>query len=110
MKFHAKARRKPGVMNKTEAAYAQELENRRITGLVREWYFEAVTFKLAPDTRYTPDFLAILSDGTMEFTEVKGFLRDDAAVKFKIAASQHPWALWQMVKKTKAGFEAIYEL
>lgn len=56
-------RHKPGVMNKTERAYADLLEYRKIQGEVEQWHFEAVTLKLADGTRYTPDFYVVLADG-----------------------------------------------
>ncbi len=101
-------RRKPGVMNKTEAAYAAHLESQRIAGIV-EWYaFEAITFKLAADTRYTPDFLVMLADGRLQCHEVKGFWRDDAKVKIKVAAEKFPLefiAVRMKAKRDGGGWE-----
>jgi isocitrate dehydrogenase kinase/phosphatase len=98
-----------GKMNNTEAAYAALLTLRKQSGEVAEFYFERVTLKLADDTRYTPDFLVIGSDELITFVEVKGFLRDDARVKFKVAADQYPWAKFLMVRKVKGGWETLYE-
>lgn len=78
-------------MNGTERAYSQLLDSKVNAGRVAEWHYEAVTLKLAPDTRYTPDFLVILPDGTVELHEVKGFMRDDANVKIKVAAQMFPF-------------------
>ena len=58
-------------MNKTEAAYAGTLEVRKAAGELIGYWYEAVTFKLAKDTRYTPDFLVQLADGTLEANEVR---------------------------------------
>lgn len=85
-----RTRHTPGTMNKTEAAYAAKLEERKTAGEIVGFWFEAVTFKLAKDTRYTPDFLVQLADGTLEAHEVKGFWEDDAKVKIKVAASMFP--------------------
>ena len=66
--------------------------------------FEKMTFKLADDTRYTPDFPLLLASGQLECHEVKGtttkklkdgkvkapYFRDDAKTKIKIAAEQVP--------------------
>lgn len=84
---------KPDGMNKTERAWSQVLEARRVAGEVREWHFEGVTLKLAHDTRYTPDFFVVLSDGACELHEVKGFWRDDAKVKTKVAARLFPFPI-----------------
>lgn len=101
---HARGRRIPGEMNKTERAYSEILEGLRLAGKVAWWAFEAVTFKLAADTRYTPDFLVMLPDGEMECHEVKGFWRDDARVKIKVAAAMFPFQ-FLAVSKTKGGWE-----
>lgn len=86
-----RTRRTPGTMNKTEAAYAALLQLRKDAGQLAGFWFEAVTLKLAKDTRYTPDFLVQLKDGTMEFHEVKGYWEDDARVKIKVAAEMFPF-------------------
>lgn len=78
-------------MNKTEAAYARYLDVEQRLGRIIEYHFEAVTFKLADDTRYTPDFLVVLANGEVELHEVKGFWRDDAKAKTKICARLFPF-------------------
>lgn len=93
MKRRGRARglRAPGVMNKLEQRYAGHLEQRRLAGEVLWWAYEAVTFRLAKDTRYTPDFVLLLADGLVEFRETKGYWRDDAKVKIKVAAALFPF-------------------
>jgi len=101
-------RRTPGTMNKAEAAYAGTLEVRKAAGELIGYWYEAVTFKLAKDTRYTPDFLVQLADGTLEAHEVKGFWEDDARVKIKVAASMFPVlfrAMKPRAKKHGGGWE-----
>jgi len=83
----AKGRRKPGVMNGTEVKMAAFLEAKKQAGEVLDYWFERYTFKLADDTRYTPDFAVMLANSELEFWEVKGFWRDDAKVKIKVAAA-----------------------
>lgn len=89
---HAKAS-KPTVdaMNGTERKYADYLEQCRKRGDILRWDFEPVKLRLADSTFYTPDFRVILHDGTEEYHEVKGFWRDDARVKIKVAAEMHPY-------------------
>lgn len=65
-------RHKPGEMNKTEQEYAEILEAKRLSGEIAAWWFEAITFKLAGDSRYTGDFAVLHVDGTMEIVNVKG--------------------------------------
>lgn len=79
---------KRGEMNKTENRYAAELESRRVLGEIVAWRFEPLKLRLAKRTYYEPDFLVVLPSGRLEFHEVKGFWRDDARVKIKVAADQ----------------------
>src|ERR1041384_6576710 len=65
-------RHTPGAMNATESAYAERLREKELKGEILQWYFEAVTFKLASDCRYTPDFCVQLPDCSMEFVDSKG--------------------------------------
>ena len=101
----AAGRLKAGERNKTEAAYEQHLELRKQVGEVLWYAFEGITFKLAPDTRYTPDFAVLLASGILECHETKGtttlvrksgqrvraaYFQDDAKVKMKVAAAMFP--------------------
>lgn len=87
----ALGRMKAGTMNRTEAAYAKHLEGLKAAGEVVWYAFEGMTFKLADRTRYTPDFAVLRADGLMEIHEVKGFFREDAKVKIKVAAEKFPF-------------------
>jgi hypothetical protein len=89
-------RRQAGEMNKTEAEYRQMVGT--MPGVFSVDY-EAVTFKLAPDTRYTPDFMVLTTTGGIEFHEVKGFMEDDAWVKIKVAAEKFPMFVFVLVRK-----------
>lgn len=99
----ARKPRVPGAMNKTEAEYSLVLLAAKSRGEIEHFEFEAVTFKLGPDCRYTPDFMVIGADGTIEFHEVKGSqkvdrgkpnervkarIEDDARVKYIVAAER----------------------
>jgi len=93
--------RKPD-MNKTEAEYAAMLQARKTCGEILWWQYEAVTLKLADNTRYTPDFLVMLADGTLEIHETKGgFVREDGWVKLKIAAALFPFRFFLCQKRAK---------
>jgi hypothetical protein len=78
-------------MNKTENAWADILDAWKKSGSVHEWWFEGITFKLGDDCRYTPDFLVQRPDGKLECHEVKGFWRDDAKAKIRVAAGMFPF-------------------
>lgn len=75
-------------LNKTE---------RRYLNLLRERFpfqpimIQAITLRLAHNTKYTPDFSYTLPTGALVFVETKGaFVRDDAIVKLKTAAAMFP--------------------
>lgn len=89
----------PGRMNKTEAAYGQLLELQKRAEQIKDWRFEAVKLRLAEKTFYTPDFMVVRFDDSICFVEVKGFWRDDARVKIKVAAEQYPCFRFVAVRK-----------
>ena len=104
-RLQARGRMKPGAMNKTESAYAQYLENERRAGRVQQFWFESVKLKIADGACfYTPDFMVLRPDGTLELHEVKGsprIFQDDAKVKCKACATQYPFPLRVVYPKTK---------
>lgn len=104
---YALGRLKPGTMNKTEALYDCVLDAKKHHGEILWYRFEGVKLRLADNTFYTPDFAVMSSDGVMEMHEVKGFWRDDARAKIKIAADLYPFrfiALRVRPKKDGGGF------
>lgn len=84
-------RHTPGVMNKMEARYAAHLDIRHRAGEIVWFKFEAITFKLAKDLRYTPDFVVMRPDGLIECHETKGFFAEHNKVKTKAAAEMFPF-------------------
>jgi hypothetical protein len=102
--FQAVGRMKQGVMNRTEAAYAQQLELRKAAGEIAWYRFEGLKFRLADGCFYTPDFAVMLADGKLEAHEVKGFWTDDARVKVKVAAEMYP-VRFVAIRKTRQGWE-----
>lgn len=87
----ALGRLKAGAMNKTEAAYEQVIKDGVSLGDVAWYRFEGLKLRLADNTFYTPDFAVMLTNGQIECHEVKGFWKDDARVKIKVAAEQYPF-------------------
>jgi predicted polyphosphate/ATP-dependent NAD kinase len=94
-------RHKPGVMNKTEEAYAEGLQARKLSGEIISWSFEAMTFKIAADCRYTPDFAIWLADGSMELVDCKGSgpMDEKSRVKAKVAAEAFPQFIFVIEQK-----------
>lgn len=87
----APPKRPADAMNKTERLYAAHLRYRVEVGEVLRFDFEPFKLRLADRTWYTPDFRVILADGSTQCHEIKGFWRDDARVKIKVAAELHPY-------------------
>lgn len=90
----AKATRAPGAvagMNKLEAAYARALTERQARGEIAEWRYESTKLRLADGAWYTPDFRVVLPNGEVEFHETKGFMREAAQVRLRVAAELHPF-------------------
>lgn len=112
-------RRVPGTMNKTEERYEREVIQPKYRSGDIIWYgFEALTFKLAPDLRYTPDFIVQNADGTIEAIEVKAgkkdgkpLVEDDSLVKIKSAAAKFPiqFRMTWKLKDTGAWTEREFE-
>lgn len=99
--LQALGRLKTGVMNKTEAAYAQHLGLLQAAGDVAWFRFEGLKFRLADNTFYTPDFAVMRADGSLEAHEVKGHWQDDARVKIKVAADLYPVRFIAVTAQTK---------
>jgi hypothetical protein len=83
-------------MNRTEMEWSAELE---ADERVAHHEFESVRLVLAHRCAYNPDFTVITHDGRVQFHEVKGFWRDDARVKIKLAARKFFWADFIAVQK-----------
>ncbi len=120
----------PEAMNRTEAAYARELDLLYQAGRVLWWRFEPWSLRLAPGTFYRPDFVVVVAPsassiaqspdrqiarcpphGGLECHEVKGVWRgqgkahweDDARAKVKVAAAMFPWMRFVGMARTKDG-------
>ena len=97
---------RPGQMNSLEEHYADYLCRLVERGEIFSWYYEAFKLRLAHRTFYTPDFLVVNNVTPFPllcFHEVKGFMRDDAAVKVKVAAETYPEFGFVVVRATKGG-------
>jgi hypothetical protein len=88
-------------LNKTERAFFEYLSADKQHDFV---WVQAFTLKLADDTRYTPDFVTLTS-GKLIAWEVKGFFRDDAKVKIKVAARMFSVFQFKLVRKGKGGWD-----
>ncbi len=62
---------------------------------------QAITLKIANGCRYTPDFIEVRHGFGLRAYEVKGFMREDAAVKIKVAAALFSWIEFFLVTRSK---------
>lgn len=103
--WKALGRMKAGKQNPTELRYENEVLKPALESGEILWYkFEAMTFKLADSTRYTPDYMVLTKDSILEAHEVKGsltFIQDDAKVKIKVANEQFPLVFKTFAPKAK---------
>ena len=77
------------IPNKWESDYERDvLWPRFLAKEIIGYHFEGVKLRLADNTFYTPDYFVIFHDH-FECHEVKGFWRDDARVKIKVAAEKY---------------------
>lgn len=107
----ARGQTAPGVMNKTETRYAELLDLRQRNGEVKWWKYEAIKLRLAEKAFITIDFFVMLASGDLECHEVKGgFIREDAALKLKFAASLYPFRFLLVQAKRHGGEFAITEV
>ncbi len=88
-------------MNGLERQYAEHLDLQQRLGVVTWWAFEPMRLRLADGAYYKTDFLVQLADGRLEARETKGFERPAAILRFKMAAEQHPWLTFVMLKLDK---------
>lgn len=89
-------------LNKTEQAYLAHIKSQE-----HDWIgVQNITLKLAHDCRLTCDFV-VFNNGAMRFIDVKGFQREDALIKMKVAARLFPWAQFQIVKRNAATWNVI---
>jgi len=100
-KVIARGRIRPAVRSSTEALYEQQLAARLASGEIVWYRYEGVKLRLADSTFYTPDYVVMLASGELEVHEVKGFWRDDARVKIKVAAEMYPFRFLAVCRRPK---------
>jgi hypothetical protein len=74
--------------------------------LGHQWVgIQNLTLKLADDCRLTPDFTVIDAKAEMNCIDVKGFQREDALIKMKVAARQFAFIKFWIVKRDGSGWD-----
>ena len=88
-------------MGKWEIAYSKYLDALIQNGEVKWYKNNHVRFLIGEGAWYTPDFIVVLPDNSVELHEVKGFEREAAIVRFKTAGMLYPHFTWRMVTLKK---------
>ena len=99
----------PKYKNRTEEKYASNLHLRLTCGEIHSYSYESIRLRIGGTAKrgiyFTPDFLVILADGSIEFHEVKGFWREAAKVRINVAAEKFPYFKFRAVKLVKGSWE-----
>lgn len=99
-RWQALGRLPKGTMNKTEAAYAEELASQKATGKILDFKFHPMRIRLADNTYYEVDFLVLHADRSLFIHETKGgFTSEKGQMKIKLVAEIMPW--FGMLKVTR---------
>lgn len=113
--FKGQQTRRAG-QNKTETEYAAFLEALRKSGQIQSYTWEGIKLRVTDaflskrlkTTWYTPDFLVMAEDGTLECHECKGaYITEAGLLRFKAAASAFPFrfVLAQKLPKSQGGWK-----
>jgi hypothetical protein len=109
-KVSQSAARIPRGMNKLENLFAETLRERQDRGELVWYQFEAIRFRLADGAYYKPDWAAVTNQGNLLLYECKGFWREAARVRIKVAADRHPFHFCAVRKlKVREGGGWSYE-
>lgn len=102
-RWQALGRLPKGTMNKTEEAYAQELERQKQAGQILDYKFHPMRIRLADNTYYEVDFLVLHGDRSLAIHETKGgYTSDKGQLKIKLVAELMPWfGFYKAVKQPK---------
>lgn len=88
-------------LNKTERAFLAYLRMLKVPHV----HIQAISLKLAHDCRLTVDFTYLDENGRCTFVDVKGFQREDALIKMKVAARTFPGFRFCIVKRNGSGWK-----
>lgn len=109
-------RAKRNGLNKTEEQYAEQLAIRQHAGEIQWYRWEGIKLRVTDPTVakslqttwYTPDFLVMAADGTLECHEIKGgFAVEKDILRLKAAASHFPFqfVLARKLPKSQGGWQ-----
>jgi len=94
--------------SKLEQSYGDLLALQLIAKEIAWWAYEPWRFKLADGAWYKVDFGVMLLDGSLEAREVKGFWREAARLRIKVASSLHPLRFKAITRSDGAWIEECF--
>ena len=71
----------------------------KAAGVVVGWSYEPTSFQIGEGARYKPDFFVMFADNHDEWHEVKGYRREAAMVRIRVAAKMYPSDRFVLVTK-----------
>ncbi len=99
-------------MSEGEKSMANVLDAQLRAGELRRWWYESFTLRVGIERcDYTPDFVLLLADGSLEVIEVKGKKKwEDSIIKWKSAALEYPIARWRMIEWAGGSWRTLYDV
>lgn len=85
--------------SKWEADYAKHLELLATAGRIVDWDYEPVRLEIGEGAVYTPDFRITTLGALTEMHEVKGYRREAAMVRIRVAAKLYRRIRFVLVTK-----------
>ena len=113
------AKKKPEALgeefdSQLELEFAWELERRRLAGVIDDWFYHPMKFRIAKNCTYEPDFMACCGTRFSVY-EVKGSWKSknarDSRTRLQVAAYRYQFFSWKGVTRDKEGkwiFETIH--
>ncbi len=92
-------------MNRLESRFAAELAAWKATGQIEWWGYESLKLRLAKGAWFKPDFLVIDEFGKFIIYETKGFMRESANVRIKVAAETYRFFKFIVVRLVKGQWQ-----
>ena len=103
MKLNAKLREREWA-SKLERDYSLVLKAQQQAAEIAWWAYEPISFRIGAGASYCPDFVVLRANGELEAHECKGFRREAAIVRIKVAARMVPWCRFVLVTRDRRGW------
>lgn len=95
----------PGIAkNDWESRYGSQLHLRMMASDIAMYAYQPIRLRLATAVWYTPDYIVRHIDNTIECVEVKGFMREAANLRLKIAVDRFPQFRFTIAKLDKGNW------